>query len=97
MGETRTVNLNRPGGPSFARWEEISPGVDHVAGWVRDRGFLRGLEREPFASELAVAYNGLNAVHPLREGNGRTQRAWISDLARRTLNCGDRRDGKHSQ
>lgn len=81
-GEVRTVNMHRPGGPGFVSWDEISSGVDDVAGWVRDRGFLQGLDRQPFASELAVAYNGLNAVHPFREGNGRTQRAWISDLAR---------------
>lgn len=81
-GETRTVNMHRAGGPSFAGWEDLSSGIQDVANWVKDRGFLRGLQPEPFASGLAGVYNGLNAVHPFREGNGRTQRAWISDLSR---------------
>lgn len=81
-GETRTVNMLRSGGPSFAGWEDLSSGVQDVAEWVKDRGFLRGLQPEAFSSDLAVVYNGLNAVHPFREGNGRTQRAWIADLSR---------------
>lgn len=81
-GETRTVNMHRPGGPHFAGWEDVSSSVGDVTEWVSERGFLRDRQPTAFASELAVAYNGLNAVHPFREGNGRTQRAWISDLAR---------------
>jgi cell filamentation protein len=46
--------------------------VDHLRG--RDRaGFLDGLT--PLLAEV-------NALHPFREGNGRTQRAFLTQLAR---------------
>ncbi|HEX5853803.1 MAG TPA: Fic family protein [Solirubrobacteraceae bacterium] len=42
---------------------------------------LAGLSRDPFASRLTHYYAEINAVHPFREGNGRTQRAFLRQLA----------------
>lgn len=81
-GETRTVNMQRPGGPTFAPWDEIKERVDAIAALVRDQGFLRGLASVTFADQAAVVYHGLNETHAFREGNGRTQRLWMTDLAR---------------
>ncbi len=42
---------------------------------------LFGLPREHFVRRLAFYYGELNARHPFREGNGRTQRAFLRQLA----------------
>jgi cell filamentation protein len=43
---------------------------------------LRGRERETFIDGLTELLADLNALHPSREGNGRTQRAFCAQLAR---------------
>lgn len=42
---------------------------------------MRGLPRREFAERAADAMAELNAVHPFREGNGRTQRVFMEQLA----------------
>ena len=42
---------------------------------------LRGLNREQFIGKVAEFLADVNALHPFREGNGRTQRAFFSQLA----------------
>ena len=43
---------------------------------------LRGREREDFLVGLTELVGNLNALHPFREGNGRTVRAFVAQLAR---------------
>jgi len=42
---------------------------------------LRGVNQEAFAHRGAEILGTLNAVHPFREGNGRTQREFVRELA----------------
>jgi len=42
---------------------------------------LRGLDLATFAGRLAFYYSELDAIHPFREGNSRTLRAFTADLA----------------
>ena len=42
----------------------------------------RGLHRDAFTRRLAYYLGEVNALHPFREGNGRTQRAFFTQLAR---------------
>jgi Fic/DOC family len=42
---------------------------------------LRGLPRDRFIARLAEFLADVNALHPFREGNGRTQRAFFSQLS----------------
>jgi cell filamentation protein len=46
----------------------------------RDNWFL-GLRRPKFIELLAYYYGEINARHPFREGNGRTQRAFLRQLS----------------
>ncbi|MCK5934071.1 Fido, protein-threonine AMPylation domain-containing protein [Fulvimarina manganoxydans] len=41
-----------------------------------------GNDRETFAKVAGKMFGELNYVHPFREGNGRTQRAFVEDIAR---------------
>lgn len=51
-------------------------------GELGDENFLRGLTRDAFIERLAYYLSEVNALHPFREGNGRTQRAFFGQLAR---------------
>jgi cell filamentation protein len=42
---------------------------------------LRGLPADAFATRCAYYFGEVNAVHPFREGNGRTQREFFRELA----------------
>jgi cell filamentation protein len=44
-------------------------------------GLLRGREAKAFAEEAATFLAYLNAIHPFREGNGRTQLTFLALLA----------------
>jgi len=81
-GETRTVNMNRPGSPSFCPWDQVEFEVAYLADHLQQRDHLAGLGRELFVDRATRVYDGINRVHAFREGNGRTQREWMSDLAR---------------
>ena len=39
------------------------------------------MDRDRFVARLAVNFDNLNVIHPFREGNGRTQRAYWSIVA----------------
>lgn len=43
--------------------------------------FLQGFTSEQFAARAAFYLGELNALHPFREGNGRTQRVFLSMIA----------------
>lgn len=43
---------------------------------------LKGLSRGRFVDRLTQYFAEVNAVHPFREGNGRTQRALFHQLSR---------------
>jgi cell filamentation protein len=59
----------------------IAGTLKHITGKLRAENYLRGLSREEFSSRAALLMVDLNGVHPFREGNGRTQRVFISELA----------------
>ncbi len=43
---------------------------------------LRGLDRPDFVDGLTELLADINALHPFREGNGRTQSSFLTQLAR---------------
>ena len=45
-------------------------------------GYLENLPLEDFAKRIAEFYNDVNYIHPFREGNGRTQRVYFTQLIR---------------
>ena len=44
--------------------------------------YLQGLDRRAFSTEAGRLLGDLNALHPFRYGNGRTQRGFLQLLAR---------------
>ncbi len=79
-GEIRTYTSGR--GPTpFAPPEQIEPWLDKQFAALASENHLRGLSPDRFAVRAAVYVNEINAAHPFIEGNGRTQRAWLRELA----------------
>jgi cell filamentation protein len=79
-GQLRPVGLARPG-VTFCRPELLeSFGADIAAG-IKRKDFLRGLDGGQFAELAGEVLGDLNALHPFREGNGRTQRVFMELLA----------------
>ena len=79
-GATRTVDISKPGA-RFCHWRYIDDQVGAVLSDLADTGYLVGLTRDAFVNALAHYYGELNVVHPFREGNGRTCRAFLRQLA----------------
>ncbi len=81
-GELRTVDIARTAQDVFCRWAFIeSYSVEVFAGLAAEKRLV-GLARDAFVRRLAHYYGEINAIHPFREGNGRAQRAFLSQLAR---------------
>lgn len=79
-GETRTVNIAK-GGVKFCAWQFIEDEMSTVLAGLQNENWLIGLRRERFVELLAHFYGEINARHPFREGNGRTQRVFLRQLS----------------
>ena len=77
-GKPRTVNIGK--GNLFCLVPNIQSFAEAIfAGFYRDCFAVRD-DREEFVRVLAKYYGDLNALHPFREGNGRTQREFTREL-----------------
>ncbi len=79
-GEIRTCELART--HPFCRPEYIEEQATQLLANLAAEDHLRGLERATFIDRLAHYFSEINAIHPFREGNGRTQRIFFEQLAR---------------
>jgi cell filamentation protein len=74
--------MRKQDGADFLIGRFIPGALDDLAKQLREADYLHGLSREDFAARAADIMAGLNAIHPFREGNGRTQRAFVGELAK---------------
>ena len=86
-GELRTVPLAKT--DLFCLPEHIESYGNEIFGALADEQHLADLDREAFVDRLTHYLAEVNALHPFREGNGRTQRAFFAQLA---TNAGYRLD-----
>ena len=80
-GEFRTVNIRRSGQFYFAYAEHIASTLTSTFDVLKRENHLAGLDREQFSARAGYFMGELNAIHPFRDGNGRTQREFIRQLA----------------
>lgn len=81
-GQLRTVDISR-GTSRFANVRQIVPYAQAMFTKLASEQWLQKCGREDFAKRLAHYLSEINALHPFREGNGRAQRAFASQLAMR--------------
>jgi cell filamentation protein len=63
----------------------IPSALSEVLNKLKAESLLVGLDIDRFANRAGYYLGEINAIHPFREGNGRTQREFIRQLA---LRCG---------
>lgn len=80
-GQIRTVNLAKKG-THFCPAPEIEIRGKLIFDRLQKLNYLQGMEYSIFVEELTDFYCSTNELHPFREGNGRTQRVFLSQLAR---------------
>ncbi|MCI8513836.1 MAG: cell filamentation protein Fic [Lachnospiraceae bacterium] len=78
-GKIRTVDIAK--GNMFCRVPFIQTQADNIFRKLKAEHYLKGLSQEEFPAKLAWYFSEINALHPFREGNGRSQREFIRELA----------------
>ena len=78
-GELRKIDLAK--GNMFCRAMFLENQADVVFSGIRNDGYLEGLAYDQFVRRLAYHFSEINALHPFREGNRRSQREFIRELA----------------
>jgi cell filamentation protein len=81
-GRLRTVRISK-GGSTFCYPEHINREMKRVFRKLSGTRNFRDLSRKDFARHAAHFLAELNAIHPFREGNGRTQLTFLTLLAER--------------
>jgi cell filamentation protein len=79
-GELRQVNIARSDSFPFAAARFLELNLDDLFKKLSNEKCLRGKKLDEFALRCAFYMGELNAIHPFREGNGRTQREFVREL-----------------
>jgi len=79
-GQLRTIDIIK-GGNRFANVTHIESAARPIFKKLADEDFLAGQDAGKFSDRAAHYLGEINALHPFREGNGRAQREFISQLA----------------
>lgn len=79
-GRYRTVRISK-GDTTFCYPEHIDREMKKLFAWLKAEKALRGLPTNAFSARMAHFLSELNAIHPFREGNGRTQNIFLVLLA----------------
>lgn len=78
-GTIRTVRIGKDG-IWFCYPEHIVAEMERLFGWLAMENCFQGLSSREFAGKSARFLSELNAIHPFREGNGRTQMSFLTLL-----------------
>lgn len=78
-GEIRTVDISK--GNMFCNFQFISSYSEEIFYKLQKDKYLINTPKEKIIDKLAYYFSEINALHPFREGNGRTQREYIKLLA----------------
>lgn len=79
-GKFREENIGK-GEFRFASFEYIEPELERLLKQLEKENYLSGISKENLAKRLAYYLSELNVLHAFREGNGRTNREFIRQLA----------------
>lgn len=83
-GEIRVANISKKG-TIFAEFQDIARLAHACFSRLKKENYFKELTLDAFIEKITDFYCVLNQLHPFREGNGRTQRVFLSQLS---LNAG---------
>jgi cell filamentation protein, protein adenylyltransferase len=79
-GQLRTVSIGK--GALYCLTGDLVSTADEVFGRLAHDRYLQGRDRAGFVTGVTALLSDINALHPFREGNGPTQRAFVAQLSR---------------
>lgn len=79
-GKFRTENIAKDNF-SFADYQYIDSEINRLFDSLKNENYLANLSKSDLAKRLAYYWAELNVLHPFREGNGRTTREFLRQLA----------------
>jgi fido (protein-threonine AMPylation protein) len=79
-GQVREVNISK-GDTKFLPHHLIERGAHSIFSELKQNNYLKGLASDDFSKNAGYYLGEINHIHPFREGNGRTQREFINQLA----------------
>jgi len=79
-GKFREENIGK-GEFRFAGFEYIESELERLLDELKKEDYLKNLSKEKLAQKMAYYLAELNVLHPFREGNGRTNREFLRQLA----------------
>ncbi len=80
-GDFREVTTSRTNSFSFPPPQYLIPSLETLFAALKAENHLKALTPDAFAPRAAHYLGEINAIHPFREGNGRTQREFLRSLA----------------
>ena len=80
-GKVRTVAISKKG-TNFAMPDTINSLAQSIFSGLQKEKCYVGYDREQFIRSIVDLYCKTNMLHPFREGNGRTQRVFLTQLIR---------------
>lgn len=78
-GEYRSVDMSKKG-TSFAKADSVECLMSKCFGRLNANNLFQGLSFDDFVDNIVDFYCVTNMIHPFREGNGRTQRVFLTQL-----------------
>ena len=80
-GQIRKGEFLLKGVSIFCRGSLIKTNADIIFGNLANEKYLYNLKKKDFISRMAYYVGEINALHPFREGNGRTLREFFRQLS----------------
>lgn len=80
-GELRVVDICKAS-TTFMENEKIADSLEQLFSRLNAVNDCKGMSHAEFSDFMGIFLSQLNFIHPFREGNGRTQRFLISEIAR---------------
>ena len=88
-GLIRQGDFLSKGNSIFCRGQYIIENANRIMDNIQKENYLCGLDKSKFIERIAFFMGEINALHPFREGNGRTSREFFRQLS---LNAGYKLD-----
>ncbi|AEF84631.1 Fic protein family [Treponema primitia ZAS-2] len=80
-GKIRKGEFLTKGNSIFCRGQYLKENADKIFTQLKDEKILQNLPKNNFIKRLAYYMGEVNALHPFREGNGRTSREYFRQLS----------------
>lgn len=82
-GKLRTVEMAKDK-TRFAPVEYLTQAADNLFDELKSENYLDNLDDKKYIQRFSHYYSEVNILHPFREGNGRVERVFFSQLAQRS-------------